>query len=55
VPGVILQANYIESLLSSRNRVYKPLPLWADLVVGAVWLGAVFVSLGAFDFTRFGL
>jgi CHASE2 domain-containing sensor protein len=40
VPGVILQANYIESLLS--NRVYKALPLWTDLLGGAIWLGAVF-------------
>jgi hypothetical protein len=24
------------------NRVYQPLPLWADLLVGFVWLGAVF-------------
>jgi CHASE2 domain-containing sensor protein len=40
LPGVILQANYIESLLS--NRVYKPLPLWVDLLIGAIWLAAVF-------------
>jgi len=53
VPGVILQANYIESLLSSRNRVYKPLPLWADLVVGAVWLGAVFSIAWRFRFHPF--
>jgi hypothetical protein len=29
MPGLMLQANYIESLLS--NRVYQPLPLWADI------------------------
>jgi CHASE2 domain-containing sensor protein len=39
-PGLFLQANYIESLLS--NRVYKPLSLCADLLFGFVWLGAVF-------------
>jgi hypothetical protein len=40
VPGVILQANYIESLL--QNRIYKPLPKIWQLIIGIVWLAVVF-------------
>lgn len=46
VPGVILQANYTESLLN--DRVYKPLSLTVDLLVGAIWLGAVFTIAWVF-------
>jgi len=40
VPNVILQANYIQSLLNSR--VYKPLSIGADLIVEAILLVVVF-------------
>jgi hypothetical protein len=40
VPGVILQANYIESLL--QNRIYKPLPKKWQIVTGIGWLAVVF-------------
>lgn len=46
VPGVILQANYIQSLLN--NRVYKPLPLSVDLIIVALWLGGVFAIAWGF-------
>jgi CHASE2 domain-containing sensor protein len=36
VPGVVLQANYIESLLD--QRIFKPLDPWLQLLIGAVWL-----------------
>jgi len=36
VPGVILQANYIESLLT--GRVFSPVPTRVQIVMGAIWL-----------------
>jgi CHASE2 domain-containing sensor protein len=36
VPGVVLQANYVESLLS--GRVFKPVPMWIECVIAFVWL-----------------
>jgi hypothetical protein len=40
VPGVILQANYIESLLC--YRFYRPLSTSPQIVIAIVWLGFVF-------------
>jgi hypothetical protein len=40
VPGVILQANYIESLLD--GRVYRPVPNVYQDTIGAIWLLAIF-------------
>jgi len=39
VPGVVLQANYIESLLD--DRYLKPAPLWVQLLISIAWLGIV--------------
>ena len=39
VPGVVLQANYIESLLD--DRYFKPVPLWVQLLISVLWLGVV--------------
>jgi CHASE2 domain-containing sensor protein len=35
IPGVILQANYIESILDSRT--FRPLPAWFQALIGIVW------------------
>ena len=44
VPGVILQANYVESLLD--DRVFKPMRSIYQIVIGLFWLGGMFwVSL----------
>jgi hypothetical protein len=51
VPGVILQANYIQSLLS--NRLYQFLPLAADLLLGVVWLLGVLIVAWCFRFRSF--
>jgi CHASE2 domain len=40
VSGMVLQANYIESLLE--GRVYKPVPAWQQIVAGLVWLVLLF-------------
>jgi CHASE2 domain-containing sensor protein len=39
VPGVILQANYIESLLD--DRFLKPTPIWLQVIISIGWLGVV--------------
>lgn len=39
VPGVILQAEYVESLL--QNRVYKSIPIAYQVAVGFAWLFAI--------------
>jgi hypothetical protein len=36
VPGVILQANYIESLLA--NHLFAPIPRWSEIVLGLLGL-----------------
>jgi hypothetical protein len=40
VPGVVLQANFIESLL--QNRVYKPISKWSQSAIGLAWLALIF-------------
>jgi hypothetical protein len=40
VPGVVLQANYVESLLE--NRVYNPIPTPYQILIWIVWLGILF-------------
>ena len=41
VAGVVLQANYVESILE--NRVYVPLPTFYQLLIWVVWLGILFL------------
>jgi len=41
VPGVVLQANYVESLL--QDRVYLSVPTWCQVLIWGVWLGFFFV------------
>jgi hypothetical protein len=40
VPGVVLQANYMESLMD--GRVFKPVPVTIQIVVGIIWLAIIF-------------
>ena len=40
VPGMILQANYVESLLD--GRVFEPLPTSVQVIAGLLWLAALF-------------
>jgi hypothetical protein len=40
VPGVVLQANYIEALLD--GRVFKPVPIGWQIVAGILWLAIIF-------------
>jgi CHASE2 domain len=40
VPGVVLQANYVESLLD--GRVFKPVPVIYEIIVGILWLAVIF-------------
>jgi len=41
VPGVILQANYVESLLD--GRVFKLVPFWPQILLGLLWLFSAFL------------
>src|SRR5262249_11106284 len=36
VAGVVLQANYVESLLT--GRVFKPVSWWLQILIGLLWL-----------------
>jgi CHASE2 domain-containing sensor protein len=40
VPGVVLHANYVESLL--QGRVYLPVPIFFQALIWLVWLGILF-------------
>jgi hypothetical protein len=40
-PGVVLQANYIESLLD--DRYFKPFYKWGEIGIGLLWFAAVWV------------
>jgi Predicted transmembrane sensor domain len=39
VPGVVLQANYIESLLD--DRYLRPVPWWVQLVLSILWIAVI--------------
>jgi CHASE2 domain-containing sensor protein len=53
VAGVVLQANYVESLL--RNRVYVPLATIYQVLIGTAWLAIVFWVSTTFLRTRWRL
>jgi CHASE2 domain-containing sensor protein len=41
IPGVVLQANYVESLLD--GRVFKPVAWWLQILLGFSWLSLAFI------------
>src|ERR1700688_1569759 len=41
VPGVLLQANYIESLLD--DRYFRPVPQWVQILIALLWFACVWL------------